>query len=32
MTVAANSDLPKHLQRYVVDQDYSRYTPIDQAV
>lgn len=32
MTGAANSDLPKHLQRYVVDQDYSRYTPIDQAV
>ncbi len=26
------NDLPKHLQRYVVDQDYSRYTPIDQAV
>lgn len=32
MTGAANSDLPKHLQRYVVDQDYSRYTPVDQAV
>lgn len=27
-----NSDLPKHLQRYIVDQDYSRYTPVDQAV
>lgn len=24
--------LPKHLRRYIVDQDYSRYTPIDQAV
>ena len=24
--------LPAHLRRYVVDQDYSRYTPIDQAV
>lgn len=32
MKAAANFDLPKHLQRYVVDQDYSRYTPIDQAV
>jgi phenylalanine-4-hydroxylase len=26
------SKLPKHLRRYIVDQDYSRYTPIDQAV
>lgn len=25
-------ELPQHLQRYVVKQDYSRYTPIDQAV
>jgi phenylalanine-4-hydroxylase len=24
--------LPSHLQRYVVEQDYSRYTPVDQAV
>ncbi|MEK7355592.1 MAG: aromatic amino acid hydroxylase, partial [Bdellovibrionota bacterium] len=24
--------LPAHLKRYVVEQDYSRYTPIDQAV
>lgn len=24
--------LPAHLRRYVVEQDYSRYTPIDQAV
>lgn len=23
--------LPQHLRRYVVDQDYSRYTPVDQA-
>ena len=25
-------DVPPHLKRYVVEQDYSRYTPIDQAV
>lgn len=24
-------NLPKHLERYGVDQDYSRYTPVDQA-
>lgn len=24
--------LPKHLERYAVEQDYSRYTPVDQAV
>ncbi len=24
-------ELPKHLARYCVDQDYARYTPIDQA-
>lgn len=24
--------LPAHLKRYVVDQDYARYTPADQAV
>lgn len=24
--------LPAHLKRYVVDQDYSRYTPVDQEV
>lgn len=24
--------LPAHLQRYVVEQDYSRYTPVDQEV
>lgn len=26
------SELPKHLRRYIVEQDYSRYTPVDQAV
>lgn len=26
------TELPRHLARYVVDQDYSRYTPEDQAV
>ena len=24
--------LPAHLKRYIVEQDYSRYTPVDQAV
>lgn len=24
--------LPSHLRKYVVDQDYSRYTPVDQEV
>lgn len=24
--------IPAHLKRYVVEQDYSRYTPVDQAV
>ena len=24
--------IPPHLKRYVVEQDYSRYTPVDQAV
>jgi phenylalanine-4-hydroxylase len=24
-------ELPRHLKQYVVEQDYSRYTPIDQA-
>jgi len=28
----SSETLPSHLQRYVVDQDYSRYTPVDQAV
>ncbi len=26
------SDLPSHLQKYIVEQDYSRYTPQDHAV
>ncbi len=26
------ADLPSHLKRYVVEQDYSRYTPADHAV
>lgn len=25
-------ELPPHLKRYVVEQDYSRYTPVDQEV
>lgn len=25
------NQLPEHLQKYIVDQDYSRYTPVDQA-
>ena len=24
-------NLPPHLRQYIVDQDYSRYTPVDQA-
>lgn len=24
-------NIPVHLQQYIVDQDYSRYTPVDQA-
>ena len=28
----AVNGLPKHLERYAVEQDYSRYTPVDQAV
>lgn len=24
--------LPKHLQKYIVEQNYERYTPVDQAV
>lgn len=24
--------LPQHLQRYIVDQDYDRYTPVDHSV
>ncbi len=26
------SKIPSHLKRYVVDQNYARYTPVDQAV
>jgi phenylalanine-4-hydroxylase len=26
------SPLPPHLQKYIVEQDYSRYTPEDHAV
>jgi len=35
MTTSAQSSaalIPPHLKRYVVEQDYSRYTPADQAV
>ncbi len=28
----ARSQIPEHLKRYAVEQDYSRYTPEDQAV
>lgn len=28
----ARAELPPHLQRYVVDQDYASYTPRDQSV
>lgn len=27
-----NTKLPDHLQKYIVEQNYSRYTPLDQAV
>jgi phenylalanine-4-hydroxylase len=26
------SKIPPHLRKYIVEQDYSRYTPVDQAV
>lgn len=32
MTSSTQQRLPAHLHRYVVDQDYGRYTPEDQAV
>lgn len=32
MTAATKAKIPLHLQRYIVDQDYSRYTFEDQAV
>ena len=25
-------NLPEHLKKYIVEQNYSRYTPMDQAV
>lgn len=30
--MAVSSGLPKHLERYAVEQNYDRYTPVDQAV
>ena len=24
-------NIPKHLKKYIVNQDYSKYTPIDQS-
>lgn len=32
MTAATQSRLPLHLKKFIVDQDYQRYTPEDQAV
>ncbi len=32
MTASTHGKIPAHLQRYIVDQDYSRYTAEDQAV
>ena len=32
MKTAAINKVPKHLQSYVVEQDYDRYTEIDQQV
>jgi len=32
MAASPTPDLPAHLRRYVVDQDYGAYTPRDQAV
>lgn len=32
MTESTHAKIPQHLRRYIVDQDYSRYTPEDQAV
>lgn len=32
MTESTHARLPMHLRRYVVEQNYSRYTPEDQAV
>ncbi len=30
--VSSSPAIPPHLKRYIVEQDYSRYTPVDQAV
>ena len=30
--MSARAVLPEHLKRYVVEQDYSRYTPVDQEL
>lgn len=32
MTAATHAKIPQHLHKYIVEQDYSRYTPEDQAV
>ncbi len=32
MTASTQSRLPLHLRKYIVDQDYQRYTPEDQSV
>lgn len=32
MTESTHARLPSHLRRYIVEQNYSRYTPEDQAV
>ncbi len=32
MTDTTHAKIPHHLRRYVIDQNYSRYTPEDQAV
>ena len=32
MTESTHGKIPKHLHKYIVEQDYSRYTPEDQAV
>lgn len=31
LSTSNGAPLPKHLERYAVDQDYSRYTAVDQA-
>lgn len=31
MTTATHAKIPPHLRRYIVDQNYARYTPEDQA-